>query len=53
MILLAQGKNTEADTIKGYLITEYIRQSHAERAREIVEQDWNNKIVFRDTDMTV
>ena len=51
--LLAQGKNTEADTIKGYLITEYIRQSHAERAREIVEQDWNNKIVFRDTDMTV
>lgn len=51
--LLTQGKNTEADTIKGYLITEFIRQSHADRAREIVEQDWDNKIKFRDTDLTV
>jgi len=51
--LIDQGKNTHAETIKSYLITEFIRQSHADRAREILEKDWNNKIVFRDTDLTV
>jgi hypothetical protein len=51
--LVIQGKFTDAETIKAYLITDYIRQSHSTRAREIIEKDWNNKIVFRDTDLTV
>lgn len=51
--LIAQGKNTNADTLKSYLITEFIRQTHADRAREIIDKDWNGKIVFRDTDLTV
>lgn len=51
--LINQGKNTNADTIRAYLITEFIRQNHANKAREIIEKDWNNKIVFRDTDLTV
>lgn len=51
--LIAQGKNSNADTIKAYLITEYIRQTHADRAREIIAKEWNNKIVYRDTDLTV
>lgn len=51
--LIIDGKNSDADTIKAYLITEFIRQTHAERAREIIEKDWNNKILFRDTDLTV
>ncbi|MFH7001782.1 HD domain-containing protein [Flavobacterium bizetiae] len=51
--LINEGKNTEADVIKAYLVTEFIRQTHAERVREIIEKDWNNKIVFRDTDLTV
>ena len=51
--LLIQGKNSEADTIKAYLITEYIRQTHADRAREIIDKDWNNKIIYRDADLTV
>ncbi len=51
--LIDQGKNTHADTIKAYLITEYIRQTHADRAREIIEKDWNNKIIYRDADLTV
>ncbi len=42
--LISLGKNNKADTIKGYLITEYIRQTHAERAREIIEKDWNNPL---------
>lgn len=51
--LIGQGKNTNADTIKAYLITEFIRQTHAERVREIIERDWNGKIIYRDTDLTV
>jgi len=51
--LIIQGKNTDADTIKSYLITEFIRQTHATRARDIIEKDWNGRIVFRDTDLTV
>lgn len=51
--LIKQGKRTKSETIKGYLITEYIRQTHADRAKEIIEEDWDNKIVFRDTDLTV
>jgi hypothetical protein len=51
--LINQGKNTNADTIKAYMITEYIRQTHSERAREIIDRDWNNKIVYRDSDLTV
>lgn len=48
-----QGKTSNADTLKSYLITEFIRQTHADRAREIIERDWNGKIAFRDTDLTV
>lgn len=50
--LISEGNNTNADTIKSYLITEFIRKTHTERARDIIEKDWNNKIVYRDTDLT-
>ncbi|MGY4540091.1 hypothetical protein ACVW0P_004533 [Mucilaginibacter sp. UYNi724] len=51
--LISQGKNSDADIIKSYLITEFIRQTHAERAREIIDQHWNGKILFRECDLTV
>lgn len=51
--LIEQGENTKADTIKAYLLTEYIRQTHADRAREIISNDWDGKIKYRDTDLTV
>lgn len=51
--LSEQGKNVEISVIKSYLITEFIRQTHAERAREIIDKDWNGKIIYRDTDLTV
>ncbi|WP_203296425.1 HD domain-containing protein [Luteirhabdus pelagi] len=51
--LISKGNLSQADTIKSYLITEYIRQTHAERARDIIEKDWSEKIRFRDTDLTV
>jgi hypothetical protein len=51
--LILEGKNSSADVIKGYLITDFIRQNHAERAREIISHDWEDKIKFRDVDLTV
>ncbi|MBS1524451.1 MAG: ATP-binding protein [Bacteroidetes bacterium] len=51
--LILQGKNSSAETLKGYFITEFIRQTHAERAREIIDKHWNGVIKFRDNDLTV
>lgn len=48
-----KGEFTQADLIKSYLITEYIRQTHSDRARDIIEADWEGKILFRDVDLTV
>ena len=51
--LIINGNHSAADTQKGYLISEYIRQTHAERTKEIIGKDWDNKIIFRDVDLTV
>lgn len=51
--LIEKGQNNQADTVKSYLVSEYIRQTHADRARDIIEKDWTDKIKFRDTDLTV
>lgn len=45
--------NSHADLIKNYLIADYIRTTHAERARAIIKKDWLEKIRYRDTDLTV
>ena len=50
---IIQRNFTKADIAKANLITEFIRQTHAERAREIIEKDWTDKIKFRDVDFTV
>ncbi|WP_296142597.1 ATP-binding protein [uncultured Flavobacterium sp.] len=50
---ISQGKTNQAETIKGYLISEYIRQTHANRARDIIAKDWDGRILFRDCDLTV
>lgn len=52
-LLYDQGRFSEADLAKDYLLSEYIRVTHAERAREIIKQDWLEKIRYRDTDLTV
>ncbi|WP_271765929.1 HD domain-containing protein [Aquimarina algiphila] len=51
--LIIKGKHSEAEIQKAYLITEYIRVTHAERAKDIIAKDWSNKIVFRDVDLTI
>ncbi|MBK7106663.1 MAG: ATP-binding protein [Ignavibacteriae bacterium] len=50
--LQLKAKETEVEIQKSYLITEYIRKTHTERAKDIIATDWNNKILYRDVDMT-
>ncbi len=50
---IQNGDNTLADNIKAILLTEFIRKSHADRAREIIDSDWSSKIKFRNVDLTV
>ena len=58
-LLVKLGKSSEAETLKGYLISEYIRQTHADRARQIIDKEEilgdnnNRRIKFRDVDLTV
>lgn len=47
------GQTHKAELIYSFLISEYIRVTHAQRAREIIGMDWGNKISFKDTDLTV
>lgn len=51
--LMAEGSHSKAALIQAYLITDFIRQTHAERAREIIARHWSEKIVYRNTDLTV
>ncbi len=50
---ISQGDISGADLIKNYLTADYIRTTHAERDREIIKKDWLERIVYRDTDLTV
>jgi len=47
------GKFTEFSNLQSNLITEFIRITHAERVRKILAEDWNERIMFRNTDLTV
>lgn len=49
----SQGNSTLSDTLKQYLISDYIRKTHGERSKQIIEKDWNGKIKYRDVDLTV
>lgn len=48
-----QGNASTAELAKNYLVCDYIRNTHADRAREIIQRDWVDKIRYRDTDLTV
>lgn len=50
---LTQGDNTSADLQKSVLISDYIRITHIDRAKEIIQNDWMGKIKYRDVDLTV
>lgn len=43
---------SKASLLQKHLISEYIRSTHAERARSVVESEWEGKIKYRDIDLT-
>jgi hypothetical protein len=51
-VLINCGNITLADTLKGYLITDFIRLTHGERIYEIIKKYWNEKIVYKNSDLT-
>ncbi|MBD3384638.1 metal-dependent phosphohydrolase [candidate division KSB1 bacterium] len=51
--LYRQKEYTKAELLKQYIITDFIRTTHGERARKIIEADWDGKVKFRDVDLTV
>ncbi|TBL69779.1 ATP-binding protein [Paenibacillus thalictri] len=50
--LVGQGDYSKADLLKGYLISDYIRETHSFRSKEIIARDWAGKIKYKDTDLT-
>jgi hypothetical protein len=52
-VCTSQGDNSSADLIRNYLVADFIRITHADRAREIIKKDWLERIKYRDTDLTV
>ncbi|MGM0582767.1 MAG: HD domain-containing protein [Bacteroidota bacterium] len=43
---------SKAELIESYIISEYIRETHEQRAREFIAFDWAEKIRYKDTDLT-
>ncbi|MDB4265491.1 ATP-binding protein, partial [bacterium] len=50
---LQRGEISKATEIVDQLVAEYIRKTHAERSRQILKDDWEGQICYRDTDLTV
>ncbi|NCD08758.1 MAG: metal-dependent phosphohydrolase [Negativicutes bacterium] len=46
------GEYSKAQLILDYIVTQYIRMTHADRARKIIEQYWNGKIKYHNIDLT-
>ena len=51
--LVIEKEISKADIQKSYLITDYIRETHSLRAKEIIQQDWGNKLKYKDTDFSL
>lgn len=47
------GKSEKAILLKSHLISEYIRNTHAIRAREIISKEWSGRILYQEQDLTV
>ncbi|MDP1976153.1 HD domain-containing protein [Undibacterium sp.] len=50
---VSQENFSGVEMVKSYLVTDYIRLTHAQRAKEIIKAHWIDKIVFRDVDLAV
>lgn len=47
-----QGRHSQAQLLESYLVSDYIRLTHADRSKEIIHNEWSGRILFRDIDLT-
>jgi molecular chaperone HtpG len=45
------GSYSKAELIKNYLISDFIRETHSERSKEIIYSEWADKVFYKDTDL--
>ncbi len=45
-------EHAKANLVEDFIITEYIRTTHAIRAREIIANNWADKIIYKDKNLT-
>ncbi|MES2454007.1 MAG: metal-dependent phosphohydrolase [Bacteroidota bacterium] len=50
--LLLKKQYAKAQLLEDYMISQYIRTTHAQRAKEIIGREWKNRVKYRDTDLT-
>ncbi len=50
--LQSLGKDSKVEILNSHLISEFIRSTHAKRAREIIGKDWQGKILYKEQDLT-
>lgn len=46
------GRISKVEILNSHLISEFIRSTHAKRAREIIGKDWAGKILYKEQDLT-
>ena len=51
--LHASGLHSQSENIKAHLISEYIRRTHADRARTIIQQKSEGKLKYKEFDLTL
>jgi len=50
--LLSKKEYSKAQLLEDYLISEYIRVTHSQRAKGIIAKEWKSRIKYRDVDLT-
>src|SRR5690606_1990422 len=50
---ISNGENSKASLLQDYLVTDFIRSTHADRARKIIQKHYEDKIKYRDVDLSV
>lgn len=50
--LRLSGNFAKAEDVEYFLISEYIRTTHAQRAKSIIHSEWKGRVLYRDTDLT-
>jgi len=51
-VLLEAGKYSGARLLQEYLLADYIRSTHAERARAIIKDEWQGQVTYEDQPLT-